>query len=105
MTENRRSDERVATNLSANWGGLAGDHEGRIEDLSLGGCFVNTTGRVDVGEIVGVELKLPSGEWLALRGEVTSYQIGIGFGLVFSFLTEDEEESLLAFIGDNTSQN
>jgi hypothetical protein len=98
MTEDRRSDERIATNLTAKWGGLAGDHEGRIESLSLGGCFVNTTGRVDVGEIVGVEIKLPSGEWLQLRGEVASYQSGIGFGLVFSFLTEDEEQSLREFI-------
>ena len=98
MTDNRRSDERVSTNLTAKWGGLGGDHEGRIEDLSLGGCFVNTVGRVDVGEIVGVEIKLPSGEWLQLRGEVTSYQVGIGFGLVFSFLTEDEEQALREFL-------
>lgn len=97
MNDNRRSDDRVPTNLPAKWGGLAGDHEGRIEDLSLGGCFVNTTGRVDIGEIVGVEIKLPSG-WLALGGEVTSYQIGIGFGVVFSFLTEDEEDALREFL-------
>ena len=98
MTDNRRRDKRVATSLPAKWGGLAADHEGRIEDMSLGGCFVNTTGRVDVGEIVAVEIKLPSGEWLQLRGEVASYQLGIGFGLVFSFLTEDEEQSLREFI-------
>lgn len=98
MTEDRRSDERIKTNLTAKWGGLAGDHEGRIEDLSLGGCFVNTTSRVNVGEIVGVEIKLPSGEWLQLRGEVVSHQMGIGFGLLFSFLTEDEEQSLREFI-------
>ena len=67
--KDRRSAERIATNLTAKWGGLAGDHEGRIESLSLRGCFVNTTGRVDVGEIVGVEIRLPSGEWLQLRGE------------------------------------
>ena len=94
MTENRRTDERVSTNFAAKWGGLTGDHEGRIEDLSLGGCFVNTSGRADVGEIIGVEIKLPSGEWLALRGEVASFQEGIGFGVLFSFLTDDEEETL-----------
>ena len=66
--------------------------------MSLGGCFVNPVGRVDVGEIVGVEIKLPSGEWLQVRGEITSYQPGIGFGLVFSFLTEDEEEALREFM-------
>lgn len=70
MTENRRKDERVSTNLQAKWDGLSGNHESRVEDLSLGGCFVNTAGRVDVGEVVGVEIKLPSGEWLQLRGEV-----------------------------------
>jgi hypothetical protein len=98
MTENRRSDERISTNLTARWGGLTGDHEGRIEDLSLGGCFVNTAGRVDPGEIVGVEIKLPSGEWLQLRGEVASYQTGIGFGLLFSFLTDEEEQALRELI-------
>ena len=69
-------------------------HQARIEDLGLGGCFVNTTGRVDVGEIVAVQIKLPAGEWLQLRGEVTSYQMGIGFGVLFTFLTHDEEQAL-----------
>ena len=94
MTEERRSDERVSINLPARWDGLAGRHEARIEDLSLGGCFVNTHGRVDTGEVVSLEIKLPSGEWLPLRGEVVSYQQGIGFGVLFSFLTDEEEQAL-----------
>lgn len=94
MPDNRRSDERVSLNLSAKWDGISGTHEGRIEDLSLGGCFVNTKGRVDVGEVVSVALKLPSGEWLQLRGEVASYQLGVGFGVLFSFLTYEEEQIL-----------
>jgi hypothetical protein len=98
MTDNRRSDERISINLSAKWDGLTGNHEARIEDLSLGGCFVNTNGRVDIGEVVGVEIKLPSGEWLPLRGEVASYQEGIGFGLLFTFLTDDEEQALREII-------
>jgi|SRR5712691_8532093 len=94
MTENRRSEERVSINLPARWAGLSGTSEARIEDLSLGGCFVNTGGMVDIGEIVGVEIKLPSGEWLQLRGEVTSYQAGIGFGVLFPFLTDEEEQAI-----------
>jgi hypothetical protein len=94
MTENRRSDERITINLPAKWDGLAGNYEARVEDLSLGGCFINTAGRVDVGDVIGLEIKLPSGEWLPLRGEVASYQPGIGFGLLFTFLTSDEEEAL-----------
>ena len=94
MSEDKRSDQRVSTNLPARWGGVTGDHEGRVEDLSLWGCFLNTVGRADVGEVIGVEVKLPTGDWLALGGEVTSYQQGIGFGIKFTFLTEEEEETL-----------
>jgi hypothetical protein len=99
MGDERRSDERVPTNFPARWDGLAGTQEARVEDLSMGGCFINSGGRVDLGEIVGVDMKLPSGEWLKLRGEVTSYQPGIGFGVLFSFLTEDEEYALRELIG------
>jgi len=98
MTYNRRTDERTTTNLPAKWDGLSGVHEARIEDVSLGGCFVNTARRVDVGEIVGVDIKLPSGEWLKLRGEVVAYQEGIGFGVVFPFLTGDEEQAIRELI-------
>jgi PilZ domain-containing protein len=98
MTDNRRTDERVNINLPARWDGQTGGHEARIEDISLGGCFVNTSGRVDMGEVIVLEIKLPAGEWLQLRGEVTSYQEGVGFGLLFSFLTDDEEFTLRQLI-------
>ena len=98
MNEDKRSDERISTNLPARWGGVTGDHEGRIEDLSLWGCFLNTIGRADVGEVIGVEINLPTGEWLALGGEVTSYQQGIGLGVKFTLLTEEEEEALRELI-------
>jgi hypothetical protein len=97
-SDNRRTDERLSINLSARWDGGSGAQEARIEDVSLGGCFVNTTGRVDLGDLIVVAIKLPSEEWLQLRGEVVSYQDGIGFGVVFPFLTEDEEQSLRELI-------
>jgi hypothetical protein len=101
MGQERRTDERVQLNLSARYDGLSGLHEARIEDISLGGCFVNTRGHVDPGEIVTLEIKLISGEWLPLRGEVTSVQPGIGFGMVFTFLTDDEEQILRELISSN----
>lgn len=103
MDKERRSDERVPTNLPAKWDGLSGGHEARIEDISLGGCFVNTTGRVDIGEVVVLQVKLPSGEWLTLRGEATSIQDGTGFGLNFSFITDEEEYALRELISNRTS--
>lgn len=100
MNKDRRRDERVRTNLPARWDGLSGGHEARIEDISLGGCFVNTTGRVSFGEVIVLQVKLPSGEWLTLRGEATTAQEGIGFGLNFTFITDEEEFALRELIAN-----
>lgn len=99
MTRERRTDKRLGVNLTARWDSLSGQHEARIEDIGLGGCFVNALTRVEVGEMVPLEIRLPSGEWLQLRGEVTSYQEAVGFGLQFTFLTEDEESALKELLG------
>ena len=98
MTANRRTDNRVSVNLSARWDGLSGQHDARIEDIGLGGCFVNAVTRVEIGEVVPLEIRLPSGEWLQIRGEVISYQEAVGFGLRFPFLTDDEEAALRELI-------
>lgn len=97
-TKDRREDERVPLNLPARYDGLSGAHATRIDDIGMGGCFVNTQGRVDLGDVITVEIKMLSGEWLQLRGEVTSYQPGIGFGIVFSFLTDEEQRALQQLI-------
>jgi len=94
MGNERRSQERINSRLAVKWEGMAVMQEARLDDISLGGCFVNTMGIVDAGEIISIEVELPSGEWLALRGEVTSYQPGIGFGMRFTSVTQDEEELL-----------
>lgn len=98
MTDDRRAEERVGTNLPARWDGLSGIHDARVQDISLGGCFVNTGVRVEVDEVVSLEIQLPSGDWLPLRGEVASAQPGIGFGLLFTFLTDEEEFALRQII-------
>jgi hypothetical protein len=98
MTDDRRAEERVDTNLPARWDGLSGIHDAHVQDISLGGCFVNTDVRVEVKEHVSLEIQLPSGEWLPLRGEVASAQPGIGFGLLFTFLTDEEEIALRRII-------
>jgi PilZ domain len=98
MRKERRTDFRVPLNLPARYDGLSGAHEAKIEDISLGGCFVNTRGQVDPGEAITVEVKLPSGEWLQLKGAVTTYQPGIGFGIIFSNVTTEQEHTLQQLI-------
>src|SRR5436309_1330424 len=94
MSDERRTDERVTVNLPTRWHGVSGVHEGRVEDLSVKGCFVNTTGAADVGEIVSLLVQLPSGRWLPIRGKVIFYQQLTGFSLSFSILDDKELEVL-----------
>jgi hypothetical protein len=98
MNDERRNDERVALSLEANWEGLSGRYQARVGDISLGGCFIDTSGSVTEGELISFEMKLPDGQWLALRGEVAFAHPHIGFSLRFSFLTEEEESALIELI-------
>jgi hypothetical protein len=51
---------------------------------------------VEADQVIRLEIELPSGKWLPLRGHVTSYQPGIGFGILFGDLSGDlsNEEKL-----------
>jgi len=94
MNDEKRTSERVPVNLPTRWHGTTGSHEGRVEDLSITGCFVNTIGAVDVGEIVSLLIQLPSGRWLPIRGKVAFYQQLTGFSISFSILDDKERETL-----------
>ncbi len=94
MTHERRNDPRRAVSVEAWWEGLSGRHQARISDLSMGGCFIDTLGRADLGEFMLLALKLPSGQWLRLRGQVASVDPNTGFSLTFTYLTDDEQQAL-----------
>jgi PilZ domain len=98
MSEERRGSERKRILLEAKWEGMSRTHEARVDDVSLGGCFVNTFGRVEMNEVVNLQIQLPSGKWLPLRGYVASCQPGVGFGLYFTSLSEDESVALKELI-------
>ena len=73
-------------------------HEARVDDVSLGGCFVNTYGHVELNEAVDLQILLPSVEWLSLEGTVASYHAGVGFGMSFSSLSDEQTASLKELI-------
>jgi hypothetical protein len=101
MPKERRSSARKRILLEARWESMSRRHEARVDDISLGGCFVNTYGKVELGEPVNLEMELPSGERLPLRGIVASYQPGVGFGMSFTSVSKEElaalRELLLTF--------
>jgi hypothetical protein len=102
MAKERRTDQRVSVNFTVKWHGSSGGHEGRLEDLSANGCFVNTRGPADVGEIVSLLIQLPKGGWLPLRGRVRFHQQLTGFSLSFAILDEKERETLDKLVAGQT---
>jgi hypothetical protein len=98
MRDERRSSKRKRLLLEAKWESMSNTHEARVDDVSVGGCFVNTLGRVELNEEVNLQIQLPSGAWLPLRGHVTSYQPGVGFGVAFTSLSEMETAALKELI-------
>ena len=94
MSDEKRSSERKTVNLVVKWDSLSGSYEAKLEDISLSGCFINTTGLANLDEVMNLEVLLPSGEWLPLKGTVTTYQQGIGFGVVFYSLTDEQTQAV-----------
>ncbi|MFN2455081.1 MAG: PilZ domain-containing protein [Pyrinomonadaceae bacterium] len=91
MTDERRREERVPLSLEVRWESLSGMHtSARISDISLSGCYVESLARVTTGESVELEVRSPTGRWLALRGEVVYQHPNVGFGLRFDALSELE---------------
>ena len=94
MPDERRINKRKRILLEAKWESLSRRHEARVDDVSLGGCFVNTYAQVELGEHIDLEIKLASGARLRLRGHVASYQPGVGFGMSFTSLSAAEAAGL-----------
>src|SRR5512132_1115117 len=96
--DDRRSKPRLSVNLDAVWHGGEERHSAQITDLSEGGCYLDTVGEVMTGEIVAFRVLLPDGDWLYLEGEVRHHQFGVGFGVRFVDLNDEQHEKLLLLL-------
>ena len=96
--DDRRSKPRLSVHLDAVWHGGEERHSARITDLSEGGCYLDTVGEVMVGEIVAFRVLLPDDDWLYLEGEVRHHHHGMGFGVQFVELNEEQLEKLLRLL-------
>jgi hypothetical protein len=96
--DDRRQQPRLNVSLDAEWDGTTGRHPARVTNLSEGGCYMDTVGEVRRGEIVGFRVLLPDGDWLYLEGEVRHYSAGLGFGVQFVELEEDQERKIALVI-------
>lgn len=61
-----------------------------MTDVSPGGCYINSAGRVNIDEQIGVETILLSQAPLQLEGSVAHREWPLGFGLRFANLTDEK---------------
>ena len=94
----RRSEKRWEVCLDAVWNGKSGNYTARVTDLSEGGCYVDTMGEAQIGEVIVFKLQRPDGEWLELSGEVAHQTPPLGFGLRFVNLTDAQHEKLRSLL-------
>jgi hypothetical protein len=98
MTTDRRDKRRFEISLDATWDGSRGTYDARISDLSETGCYVDAINETLPGEILRLKVKLPSGDWLEVNGEVAHSFTSVGFGLRFVDLDSEQSAKLKALL-------
>ena len=99
----RRNEKRWDVCLDALWDGKSGNYQARVTDLSEGGCYVDSLGEAQVGEVLVFKLQTPDGEWVELTGEVAHQTPPLGFGLRFIELTDEQNEKLRSLLDQQLS--
>ena len=94
----KRTHPRAPVLLEVLWESDSGKYESRTSDLSLGGCFIQTSGQLAVGEMITFKLRLLTGEWIELHGVVKHERPRIGFGVKFEGLSEETQKQLAALV-------
>lgn len=101
MSEILEQKEAVNVALSVVWHGAAGKFESRVSEISLDGCFIDSMGQEVMGEAINFNIKLPSGIWASLQGEVTYQEYPVGFELRFTDLKDENKRLLTQVIAEH----
>jgi hypothetical protein len=94
----RRTSPRVRVNLPARWEGVLSRENATVTDLSRSGCFVLTGGKVEVKELVWLEIKLTETQTVNFWAEVVDEASDIGFALKFNSSSPEDEAALAKFL-------
>ena len=106
MEKERRSAPRVRVKLPARWEGVLARENATVTDLSRSGCFVLTGGKVEVKELVWLEIRLTDSQAVNFWAEVVNQASEIGFALRFNSSSPEDEATLAKFLeGVFQSQN
>jgi len=106
FTKERRYP-RAKVSIPVNWGTAPNcGFEGVIAILSLGGCLIKTRMYAPKGHVVFVRMSLngEGQEATVLRGHVKYEMEGIGLGVEFAGLTEEEQKTIGDIVDFSTVQ-
>jgi hypothetical protein len=85
-------------NLPARWEGVLSRENATVTDLSRNGCFVLTGGKVEVKELVWLEIKLTETQAVNFWAEVVDEASEIGFALKFNSSSPEDDAALEKFL-------
>ena len=100
MEKERRSAPRARVKLAARWEGVISRENATVTDLSRSGCFVLTGGKVEVKELVRLEINLTDQQTVNFWAEVVDTASEIGFALKFNSSSSEDEATLANFLED-----
>ncbi|HZM99453.1 MAG TPA: PilZ domain-containing protein [Pyrinomonadaceae bacterium] len=98
MEKERRSAPRARVKLAARWEGVVSRENATVTDLSRSGCFVLSGGKVDVKELVRLEIQLTDQQAVNFWAEVVDQASEIGFALKFNSSTPEDEAALAKYL-------
>lgn len=98
MQSERRSAPRARVNLPARWEGVLSRENATVTDISRNGCFVLSGGKVEIKELVWLEIQLPDTDAVHFWAEVVNQASEIGFALRFNSGSSEDEEMLAKFL-------
>jgi hypothetical protein len=98
MEIERRKAPRARVKLAARWEGAVSRENATVTDLSRTGCFVLTGGKVEVKELVWLEIQLSDTEAVNFWAEVVDQASDIGFALKFNSSSPEDEAALAKFL-------
>lgn len=98
MERDRRSAPRVRVNLPARWEGVVSREDATVTDLSRTGCFILTGGKVEVKELVRLEIHLSESHTVNFWAEVVNGASEIGFAVRFNSSTPEDEAALARYL-------
>jgi hypothetical protein len=102
----RRTNKRFAVSASAELleSRTSARLNGRVSDLGMGGCYIDTVSPFPIGATLIVKL-VSGNRSVAAKAAVVYAQVGMGMGLVFTEISAGDKKNLDAWLGELSGES